>query len=148
MLRVEREHPNVFASEFEFEYDASDPDGYRAGVSNVSRLAGGRANHVKLFEIPVGQSICPYHYELCLCCSRVTVQLRLGSRWARMCCRARAALSRCGSASSDGVGFANGTDSVGMLAARVRAANDGLSMFGDKPPQNENGRPFERPSAG
>jgi uncharacterized cupin superfamily protein len=61
MLRVEREHPNVF--ETKFEYDASDPDGYRAGVSNVGRLAGGRANNVKLFEIPVGQSICPYHYE-------------------------------------------------------------------------------------
>ncbi len=58
---IEQEHPNVFATEFE--YDASDPDGYRTGVSNLGRLAGGRANHVKLFEIPAGQSICPYHYE-------------------------------------------------------------------------------------
>jgi uncharacterized cupin superfamily protein len=52
---------NVFTTEFE--YDDSDPDGYRAGVVRVSRLAGGTDNVVKAFEIPAGQSICPYHYE-------------------------------------------------------------------------------------
>jgi uncharacterized cupin superfamily protein len=52
---------NVFTAEFE--YDDSDPDGYRAGVARVSQLAGGKDNVVKAFEIPPGQSICPYHYE-------------------------------------------------------------------------------------
>ena len=46
-----------------FEYDASDPDGFRAGVAQVGRLAGGRALAVKAFEVPPDQSICPYHYE-------------------------------------------------------------------------------------
>lgn len=58
---MEPPHPDVFAARFD--YDSSDPEGYRSGVSNVGRLSGGSANHVKLFEIPAGQSSCPYHYE-------------------------------------------------------------------------------------
>ncbi|MGI8507439.1 MAG: cupin domain-containing protein [Solirubrobacteraceae bacterium] len=53
--------PNVF--EAGFEYDPADPEGYRSGVACVGRLAGGTENTVKLFEVPPGQSICPYHYE-------------------------------------------------------------------------------------
>jgi uncharacterized cupin superfamily protein len=52
---------NIFRAEFE--YDADDPDGYRSGVAHVGRIAGGKANVVKLFELPPGQSVCPYHYE-------------------------------------------------------------------------------------
>jgi uncharacterized cupin superfamily protein len=52
---------NVFDSGCE--YDPEDPDGYRSGVAQVGREAGGTANTVKLFETPRGQSICPYHYE-------------------------------------------------------------------------------------
>ncbi len=52
---------NVFTAEFE--YDDADPDGYRAGTARVGQLAGGKDNAVKAFEIPPGQSICPYHYE-------------------------------------------------------------------------------------
>jgi uncharacterized cupin superfamily protein len=52
---------NVFHAEFE--YDADDPGGYRSGVTRVGRIAGGKANAVKLFEVPAGQSVCPYHYE-------------------------------------------------------------------------------------
>jgi uncharacterized cupin superfamily protein len=52
---------NVFHAAFE--YDADDPVGYRSGVTRVGRIAGGKANTVKLFEVPPGQSICPYHYE-------------------------------------------------------------------------------------
>ncbi len=47
----------------EFEYDPSDPDGYRSGVARVGQLAGGKANIVKAYEVPAGQSLCPYHYE-------------------------------------------------------------------------------------
>jgi uncharacterized cupin superfamily protein len=52
---------NVFSADFE--YDDSDPDGYRSGVAPVGKAAGGESLTVKLFEIPAGQSVCPYHYE-------------------------------------------------------------------------------------
>jgi uncharacterized cupin superfamily protein len=52
---------NVFHADFE--YDVSDPDGYRSGMAKVGQIAGGKANTVKLFELPAGQSVCPYHYE-------------------------------------------------------------------------------------
>jgi uncharacterized cupin superfamily protein len=53
--------PNVFTRDFE--YDDGDPDGYRAGVARVGKEAGGQELAVKLYEIPPGQSLCPYHYE-------------------------------------------------------------------------------------
>ncbi len=53
--------PNIFNAEFE--YDESDPDGYRSGMARVGRAAGGDELSVKLFEVPPGQSLCPYHYE-------------------------------------------------------------------------------------
>jgi uncharacterized cupin superfamily protein len=46
-----------------FDYDASDPDGYRSGVINVGKTIGADALAVKVFEIPAGQHLCPYHYE-------------------------------------------------------------------------------------
>jgi uncharacterized cupin superfamily protein len=54
-------HPNVFSAEFE--YDPEDPDGYKAAGARVGREAGGRELAVNLYEIPRGQSLCPYHYE-------------------------------------------------------------------------------------
>ena len=52
---------NVFISEFE--YDDSDPPGYQSGAARVGERAGGEALAVKLYEVPTGQSLCPYHYE-------------------------------------------------------------------------------------
>jgi uncharacterized cupin superfamily protein len=52
---------NVFNAEFE--YDDDDPDGYRAGAVRLGQIAGGEHNVVKAFQLPPGQSICPYHYE-------------------------------------------------------------------------------------
>jgi uncharacterized cupin superfamily protein len=52
---------NIFDDDCE--YDQSDPDGYSSGVSDVGKVAGGRALTVKVYEIPAGQSVCPYHYE-------------------------------------------------------------------------------------
>ena len=52
------ERVNVF--EGRYEYDDADPDGYRGGVLR----AGSRGElAVKAFEIPPGESLCPYHYE-------------------------------------------------------------------------------------
>ena len=52
---------NVFSADFE--YDADDPDGYRSGIARVGKAVGGEELTVKLFEIPAGESLCPYHYE-------------------------------------------------------------------------------------
>jgi uncharacterized cupin superfamily protein len=46
-----------------YEYDDADPDGYRCAVAQVGGSAGGQALTVKAYEIPPGQSLCPYHYE-------------------------------------------------------------------------------------
>jgi uncharacterized cupin superfamily protein len=46
-----------------FEYDPSDPEGYRCGAARVGDEAGGEELAIKLFEVPPGQSVCPYHYE-------------------------------------------------------------------------------------
>jgi uncharacterized cupin superfamily protein len=47
----------------EMEFDSSDPEGYRSGQVRVTRAIGAQALAVKVFEIPAGQSLCPYHYE-------------------------------------------------------------------------------------
>jgi uncharacterized cupin superfamily protein len=47
----------------DFEYDEADPAGYRSGVAQVGQAAGGKDLNVKLFEVPPGESLCPYHYE-------------------------------------------------------------------------------------
>ena len=54
-------HPNLFNANFE--YDPDDPEGYRTGGAMIGREAGGKELSVRLFEIPPGQSVCPYHYE-------------------------------------------------------------------------------------
>jgi uncharacterized cupin superfamily protein len=54
-------HPNVFSAQFQ--YDQEDPEGYRSGYVRIGAEAGGKELAVKLFEIPPGQSLCPYHYE-------------------------------------------------------------------------------------
>ena len=45
------------------EYDSSDPAGYRSAASHLTKLLGGQELAVKAFEVPPGQSLCPYHYE-------------------------------------------------------------------------------------
>lgn len=52
---------NVFNAEFE--YDESDPAGYRSGAALVGKAVGGEALSVKLYEVPPGETLCPYHYE-------------------------------------------------------------------------------------
>ncbi len=55
------EHLNIHAAQFD--YDPDDPPGYQAGGVHVSRALGAGEQAVKLFEIPPGESLCPYHYE-------------------------------------------------------------------------------------
>ncbi len=53
--------PDVFSAEFA--YDPEDPVGYRCGAALVGQQAGARDTNVKLYEMPPGESLCPYHYE-------------------------------------------------------------------------------------
>jgi uncharacterized cupin superfamily protein len=53
--------PNVYDQQFE--YDDDDPPGYRAGMTRIGRQAGGKDIVIKQFEIPPGETLCPYHYE-------------------------------------------------------------------------------------
>ena len=53
--------PNLETAEISYSDD--DPPGYRAGHVNLARLAGAKDLAVKLYEIPPGEALCPYHYE-------------------------------------------------------------------------------------
>lgn len=53
---------NIFDGEFA--YDADDPDGFRAGMIRFGPKIGARRLGGSLYEIPPGESICPYHYEV------------------------------------------------------------------------------------
>ncbi len=44
-------------------YEEGDPDGYRSAQADIGRAVGGAALAAKLYELPAGESVCPYHYE-------------------------------------------------------------------------------------
>ncbi len=44
-------------------YDPSDPHGYRSAVADVGQTVGGEGLTAKVYELPPGESVCPYHYE-------------------------------------------------------------------------------------
>jgi uncharacterized cupin superfamily protein len=46
------------------EYEGSDPDGFRAGMARLGRTTGATSTGISVYELPPGQSICPYHYEI------------------------------------------------------------------------------------
>ena len=52
---------NLFA--VEVQKDADDPDGYNTSYVRVGPLVGGEQLGLSVYELPPGQSICPYHYE-------------------------------------------------------------------------------------
>jgi uncharacterized cupin superfamily protein len=52
---------NVYGSGFE--YDESEPPGYRSGEAEIGSVLGGKELTVRLYDIPAGSSLCPYHYE-------------------------------------------------------------------------------------
>jgi uncharacterized cupin superfamily protein len=48
-----------------FSYDAEDPDGFRSGMTRLGTLLGGpEESGITVYELPPGQAICPYHYEV------------------------------------------------------------------------------------
>ena len=52
---------NLFAQPVEF--DAVDPEGFKAGMSRFGASIGASMLGGSLYELPPGQAICPYHYE-------------------------------------------------------------------------------------
>jgi uncharacterized cupin superfamily protein len=48
----------------EFSWDESDPDGFRAGMARLGPLLGAKSTGLTVYELPPGQAVCPYHYEL------------------------------------------------------------------------------------
>jgi uncharacterized cupin superfamily protein len=52
---------NVFSAEPAL--DADDPDGYRAGMARFGNSIGAAMLAGTVYEVPPGQSNCPYHYE-------------------------------------------------------------------------------------
>jgi uncharacterized cupin superfamily protein len=47
----------------DFEYDSSDPEGYRNGLARFGPSIGASKLGGSVYALPAGQSICPYHYE-------------------------------------------------------------------------------------
>lgn len=52
---------NVF--EVELQRDDDDPPGYGTSYLRVAPLLGAQKIAFNVFELPPGQSVCPYHYE-------------------------------------------------------------------------------------
>lgn len=44
-------------------YDATDPEGYRAGSNRFGPEIGASRIGATVYELPPGESLCPYHYE-------------------------------------------------------------------------------------
>ncbi len=55
--------PNAFEADFSDKYIDDDPEGYRTAEAPFGKAVGGSELEVRLFELPPGQNICPYHYE-------------------------------------------------------------------------------------
>src|ERR1035437_8607873 len=55
------ERINVFSVKTEI--DPADPEGYRAGMARFGPRIGARMLGGSVYEVPPGESICPYHYE-------------------------------------------------------------------------------------
>jgi uncharacterized cupin superfamily protein len=48
----------------EFEYDGDDPEGFRSGIARLGKLLGASESGISVYELPPGQAVCPYHYEV------------------------------------------------------------------------------------
>jgi uncharacterized cupin superfamily protein len=46
-----------------FEYDPTDPEGFRSGLLRVGPQLGATETGTSVYALPPGQAICPYHYE-------------------------------------------------------------------------------------
>ena len=54
----------VNISDPDFTYESDDPEGFRSGLFRFGRDLGARTTGTSVYELPPGQAVCPYHYEL------------------------------------------------------------------------------------
>ena len=54
---------SIRIDELTYDYDAQDPDGFRAGMARLGPRLGAEQSGVSIYELPPGQAVCPYHYE-------------------------------------------------------------------------------------
>jgi uncharacterized cupin superfamily protein len=47
----------------ELQWDEGDPPGYNVGYKRVGPLLGAQQLGLSVYELPPGNSVCPYHYE-------------------------------------------------------------------------------------
>ena len=47
----------------EFTYEGDDPEGFRSGMLRFGAQLGAKETGASVYELPPGQSVCPYHYE-------------------------------------------------------------------------------------
>ena len=52
---------NLFDAQLQ--HDADDPPGYACGYLRTAPLLGAEKLALNVFELPPGQSVCPYHWE-------------------------------------------------------------------------------------
>jgi uncharacterized cupin superfamily protein len=84
---------NLFGVELSL--DEGDPDGYHTAYVRVGPLVGGNRLGLSVYELPPGQSICPYHWEagdeewLIVLTGRPTLRFPTGERelepWDAVC---------------------------------------------------------------
>jgi uncharacterized cupin superfamily protein len=55
--------PRVSLNRPDLKFDPDDPPGFRAGMWRFGESLGAERVGTTLYELPPGQSICPYHYE-------------------------------------------------------------------------------------
>jgi uncharacterized cupin superfamily protein len=55
--------PRVNIADPSFSYDPDDPEGFRAGMYRFGKELGAKQTGTSVYELPPGQSVCPYHYE-------------------------------------------------------------------------------------
>ena len=53
----------VRLSDASFDYDPTDPAGFRSGMARFGRDLGSEDSGATLYELPPGEAVCPYHYE-------------------------------------------------------------------------------------
>ena len=56
MRRVNLSDPTI-------EWDPDDPEGFGSGRMRIGAQLGAKQTGASLYELPPGQSLCPYHYE-------------------------------------------------------------------------------------
>src|SRR5206468_5996702 len=63
--RAARRRGRVLVNLFdaELQKDDDDPPGYDTSYLRTAALLGGEQVALNVFEMPPGQSVCPYHYE-------------------------------------------------------------------------------------